>query len=75
MKLPGAPSDGVVCLRPLRPDDVAAYVGAFADDPDLARNRGLERVPDEAAVLAWMEVTDDFAELAIADAQDVSSAR
>jgi [ribosomal protein S5]-alanine N-acetyltransferase len=70
MKLPEAPSDGVVRLRPLRPDDVAAYVGAFADDPDLARDRGLERAPDEAAVRSWMEVTDDFAELAIADAQD-----
>jgi RimJ/RimL family protein N-acetyltransferase len=70
MRLPTLASDGVVRLRPLRPDDVAAYVGAFADDPDLARDRGLERVPDEAAVLSWMEVTDDFAELAIADAQD-----
>jgi RimJ/RimL family protein N-acetyltransferase len=70
MKLPEAPSDGVVRLRPLRPDDVAAYVGAFAEDPDLARNRGLERVPDEAAVLSWMEVGEDFAELAIADAGD-----
>jgi RimJ/RimL family protein N-acetyltransferase len=70
MKLPEAPSDGVVRLRRLRPDDVVAYVGAFADDPDLARDRGLERAPDEAAVRSWMEVTDDFAELAIADAQD-----
>jgi [ribosomal protein S5]-alanine N-acetyltransferase len=70
MKLPGAPSDGVVRLRPLRPDDAAAYVGAFAEDPDLARNRGLERVPDEAAVLGWIEVGEDFAELAIADADD-----
>jgi ribosomal-protein-alanine N-acetyltransferase len=71
MKLPGAPSDGVVRLRPLRPDDAAAYVGAFADDPDLGRNRGLERVPDEAAFLSWIEMGEDFAELAIADAGDV----
>jgi RimJ/RimL family protein N-acetyltransferase len=70
MKLPEAPSDGVVRLRPLRPDDAAAYVGAFADDPDLARNRGLERVPDEAAFLGWIDVGDDFAELAIVDADD-----
>jgi RimJ/RimL family protein N-acetyltransferase len=70
VKLPEAPSDGVVRLRPLRPDDAAAYVGAFADDPDLARDRGLDRVPDEAAVLSWTEVTEDFAELAIADAGD-----
>jgi RimJ/RimL family protein N-acetyltransferase len=70
MKLPGAPSDGVVRLRPLRPDDAAAYVGAFDDDPDLARNRGLERVPDEPAFLSWTEVGEDFAELAIADTDD-----
>ena len=70
MKLPEAPSDGVVRLRPLRPDDAAAYVGAFADDPDLARNRGLERVPDEVAFLSWTEVGEDFAELAIADTDE-----
>jgi ribosomal-protein-alanine N-acetyltransferase len=70
MKLPEAPSDGVVRLRSLRPDDAAPYVGAFADDPDLARNRGLERVPDEVAVLSWIEPAEDFAELAIADAGD-----
>ena len=70
MKLPAAPSDGVVRLRPLRPDDAAAYVGAFADDPDLARDRGLERVPDENGVLSWIEVGEDFAELVIADADD-----
>ena len=70
MKLPEAPSDGVVRLRPLRPDDAATYVRAFADDPDLARDRGLERVPDEAAVLSCTEVGEDFAELAIADADD-----
>jgi RimJ/RimL family protein N-acetyltransferase len=70
MKLPEAPSDGVVRLRPLRPDDAAAYVGAFADDPDLARNRGLDRVPDEAVFLTWIEVGEEFAELAIADTGD-----
>jgi [ribosomal protein S5]-alanine N-acetyltransferase len=70
MKLPATTSDGVVRLRPLRPDDAAAYVGAFADDPDLARNRGLERVPDEAVFLTWIEVAEDFAELAIADQDD-----
>jgi [ribosomal protein S5]-alanine N-acetyltransferase len=70
MNLPEAPSDGVVRLRALRPDDAAAYLGAFADDPDLARNRGLERVPDEAAFLSWIEVGEDFAELAIADTDD-----
>ena len=68
--MPTAASDGVVRLRPLWPDDAAAYVGAFADDPDLARNRGLERVPDEAAVLGWIELGEDFAELAITDADD-----
>jgi ribosomal-protein-alanine N-acetyltransferase len=70
MKLPEAPSDGVVRLRPLRPDDAAAYLGAFADAPDLARDRGLERVPDEAAFLSWIEAGEEFAELAIADADD-----
>lgn len=65
MKLPEAPSDGVVRLRPLRPDDAAAYVGAFADDPELARLRGLERAPDEAAFLADLEPGEEFAELAI----------
>jgi RimJ/RimL family protein N-acetyltransferase len=72
MKLPTAASDGVVRLRALRPDDAAAYVGAFADDPDLARNRGLERERDEAAFLADLDGSpaDDFAELAIADSDD-----
>jgi RimJ/RimL family protein N-acetyltransferase len=71
MKLPTTASDGVVSLRPLRPDDVSAYLGAFSEDPYLARDRGLERVPDEAAFRSWIEVGEDFAELAIADRDDV----
>src|SRR4051794_15083710 len=71
MRLPTTASDGVVRLRPLRREDAAAYVGAFADDPELARSRGLERDPDEASFLADLDVSedDDFMELAIADAQ------
>jgi RimJ/RimL family protein N-acetyltransferase len=68
MKLPEAPSDGVVRLRALRPGDAAAYVGAFAADPDLARLRGLARAPDEAAFLTGLAPGDDFAELAICEA-------
>jgi RimJ/RimL family protein N-acetyltransferase len=71
MDLPRAASDGVVRLRPLRRDDAAAYAGAFVDDPDLGRRRGLIRDPDEAAFLADVEesVGEEFAELAIADAE------
>jgi RimJ/RimL family protein N-acetyltransferase len=69
MDPPKAASDGVVSLRGLRPQDVAAYLGAFGDDPDLARSRGLERVPDEAKFLAWL-ADDDSAELAICEAGD-----
>jgi RimJ/RimL family protein N-acetyltransferase len=68
MELPRAASDGVVRLRPLRPADAAAYVGAFADDAHLARRRGLARAPDEAAFLADLTPGDDFAELAICEA-------
>jgi len=70
MRLPTTASDEVVSLRPLRAEDAAAYVGAFAEDPDLARRRGLEREPDAPSFLADLQesVGDDFAELAIADA-------
>jgi RimJ/RimL family protein N-acetyltransferase len=70
MRLPTTTSDGIVRLRPLRPDDAAAYAGAFVDDPDLGRRRGLIRDPDEAAFLADVDesVGEEFAELAIADA-------
>ena len=76
MKLPEAPSDGVVRLRPLRPDDAAAYVGAFADDPEpraparagaRARRGRVPRRPGRRA--------DDFAELAICASRRRRAAR
>jgi ribosomal-protein-alanine N-acetyltransferase len=70
MDPPKAASDGVVRLRELRPDDVAAYLGAFADDPDLARSRGLERVPDEEKFHAWLAPSEDVAEMAICETGD-----
>jgi RimJ/RimL family protein N-acetyltransferase len=51
--------DGFV-LRPERPDDAPAMAGAFADDPRLAVDWGIEDVPDEEVARAW---TTEHAEL------------
>jgi RimJ/RimL family protein N-acetyltransferase len=66
----------VVDLRPLERRDVAAYVGAFADDPDLGPAAGSERDPDEASLLERLERAPEAAqrgrhvELAIVERDD-----
>jgi len=50
MRLEG---DGFV-LRIERPDDAPAIARAFADDPHLAVDWGIEEVPDEAKALEWV---------------------
>ena len=51
--------DGFV-LRPERPGDAAAMARAFAEDPHLAVDWGIEEIPDEATALKW---TTEHAEL------------
>lgn len=41
-------------LRPERPDDAAAIAQAFADDPGLAVDWGIEKPPDEATAARWI---------------------
>ncbi|HEX5449930.1 MAG TPA: GNAT family protein [Gaiellaceae bacterium] len=38
-------TDGLVTLRPLEEKDFAAYIGAFAEDPELANMLGVEDDP------------------------------
>jgi RimJ/RimL family protein N-acetyltransferase len=41
-------------LRPERPDDAAAMARAFADDPQLAVDWGIDIVLDEKTALEWI---------------------
>lgn len=71
--LPDSLSDGTVTLRPLRPDDAAAFAEAFRDDPKLGVAIGVEEDPDEAAAreriprIAAHAAQGDAAELAITE--------
>lgn len=49
IELPERLEAGNVVLRRMRADDVAAYAGAFRDDPQLGRLLGVEADPDEHA--------------------------
>jgi RimJ/RimL family protein N-acetyltransferase len=41
-------------LRPERPEDAAAVVQAFRDDPGLADDWGIDDAPDNATATAWL---------------------
>jgi RimJ/RimL family protein N-acetyltransferase len=53
--VPDRLSDGVVALRLLEEDDIAAYLGAFRDDPALGSRLGLETDPDEPSLRERVE--------------------
>ncbi len=74
IELPTTLSDDRVVLRALIEADIAPYVAAFAEDPELGRLLGVETDPDEQALRQRLErlpvLTADghFAELAISRA-------
>jgi RimJ/RimL family protein N-acetyltransferase len=74
ISVPERLEDGIVALRPMRPDDAAPYAAAFRDDPGLGRLLGVEKDPDEASIRERIEGqaerTEDtkFVQLAITDA-------
>jgi RimJ/RimL family protein N-acetyltransferase len=72
--LPERLIDGDVAVRPMRPEDAAAYSAAFREDSDLGGLLGIETDPEEASTRQRIEAqtqgTDErrFVQLAIADA-------
>lgn len=50
IELPVRRGDDHVAIRPMSPDDAAAYAAAFQEDADLGRLLGVERDPDEQSV-------------------------
>ena len=42
------------CLRPEEPGDAAEMARAFAEDPGLAVDWGIDAAPDEATAQRWM---------------------
>ena len=75
-ELPDRIEDEVVALRPLRPDDIAAYAASFVADPALGAALGRETDPTADDLADWPRRTIDaaaageFVELAIADPAD-----